>query len=701
MALLRKISFAPLLLRRWYGVLTVVLTLVIWGALSLALLPVEDSPGSYSTRPYGFMTGMEDSALDILFQLRDVRHMEQRARGTSEPITIIEVDEESIKESNVRLQKWPRTWYARLIDRAGESGANTIGLDLYLSEAGGVSAGDRAADQQLVESIANAGNVVIAQKLEAGGTQAIIPLPSFAEAAWAVGFVDLPHESDRFVRIAQLSQGRPTGNDGAVNTQFSFATRVAQGFTEQEIVAPPGTDEIKLGERTLPLRRDRNLQIDFRGRSPGFRRVSAKDILCAEFQRDSNPALKCDERAPVPDELFRDRIVLIGATNNDAPDLFTTSYYFPKQLVRPILKWFDPKLPTVPKLMPGIEVHANIVATMLNGRYLVRPGYRVQLLMLLAPLLLVALAVFWLRALWGFLVTLVVAASALVISSWAFNLHGMILPLASAEVGILGLLAPSGFLLRYAHERAVRDEKEAERAAIMDIFSRCVSPEVADTLWQQRGDLSIAGERRNVTLIFTDIRGFTTLSESVDSAEVVSWLNEYFSRMHGVVCAYGGHINKFLGDGLMIVFGAPIARGDKLEARAAVACGLEMLAEVERMNKEWEGSGRPHIAIGVGIHTGPATCGVVGAEGRLEYTIIGDTVNLSSRLESTTKEKAVAILISHVTAGLLGIDYETEPLGDVKVKGKSESTEVFTVRKSTKKPGAAAPAPVVETQQTV
>jgi len=392
--------------------------------------------------------------------------------------------------------------------------------------------------------------------------------------------------------------------------------------------------------------------------------------------------------------------VLIGATNNDAPDLFTTPYYLPKQVVRPILQLFDKNLPTLPKLMPGIEVHANILATILYGKDLVRPTYRRQLLMLLLPLVLVSGAVFWLRAMWGFLVTVVVAAAVLALSSWAFNTHGMILPLASAELGILGMLAPTGFLLRYAHERAVRDATEAERAAIMDIFSKCVSPEVADTLWQQRGDLSIAGERRIVTLIFTDIRGFTTLSESVDSAVVVEWLNEYFSRMHRIVTSYGGHINKFIGDGLMIVFGAPIDRGQKLEARAAVACGLEMLAEVARINEEWKNKDRPQIAIGVGVHTGEATCGVVGAEGRLEYTIIGDTVNLSARLESTTKEKGVPILISNSTAELLGVDYDTQPLGDVKVKGKNQSTVVFTVKKNTRKPSPAT-AKTAEPQATV
>ncbi|MBC7929808.1 MAG: hypothetical protein H7Z38_04495, partial [Rubrivivax sp.] len=263
---------------------------------------------------------------------------------------------------------------------------------------------------------------------------------------------------------------------------------------------------------------------------------------------------------------------------------------------------------------------------------------------------------------------------------WAFDAHGLLLPLASSWVA-LAVFAPTGFALRYAHERAIREEKEAERAQVMDIFSRCVSTEVAEELWTKRDQGTMGGESRVVTIIFTDIRGFTTLSESAkSSAEVVTWLNDYFSRMHEVISFYGGHINKYLGDGLMIVFGAPVNRGEKLEARAAVLCGLKMLEEVETMNKEWEGMSRPHIAIGVGIHTGEAMCGVVGAPGRLEYTIIGDTVNHTARLESTTKEAGVPLLVSNTTAELLGVDYDTQPLGDVKVKGKTISTSVFTVR---------------------
>ncbi|MDQ3586492.1 MAG: adenylate/guanylate cyclase domain-containing protein [Acidobacteriota bacterium] len=662
MALFSRLSIAPNLLRRWYWLLAIGLTLIVWGGLALAMRPLPDANGKLTSHPYGLVSGIEQNGIDVLFQLRDVLHPELRERGRQEPITIIGVDEDTIRESNIRLQRWPRSYYAALIDRASAGGASVIGLDLYLSEQGGFSAEDREADERLLESITNAGNVVIAKKLPEGGSQAITPLPAFAEAASAVGYVDMALDSDSFVRTAQLFR-----HTGQGEPDSSFANYVTQLYTEQPL-EDVGEFRAKLGERIIPLRTDSTMHIDFRKRTPGFTYVSAKDIIFGDA-------------ATLSDELFRDRIVMIGATNNDAPDLFETPYYQPGVIASLLARVLGRPLETAPAQMPGVEIHATIAATMLFGKYLYRLSYGARIIIVLMALVIVGGAIFFLRALWGALAVITVAASFLALASWTFNTQGIILPLAATQMGI-GVLTLTGFLLRYAHERAIRDDKEAERAAIMDIFSRCVSPEVADTLWQQRADLALGGERRIVTLIFTDIRGFTTLSESVSSEVVVQWLNEYFSRMHRIVASYGGHINKFIGDGLMIVFGAPIARGDRLEARAAVACGLEMLAEVERINEEWKGTGRPHIAIGVGIHTGEATCGVVGAEGRLEYTIIGDTVNLSARLESTTKEKGVPILISDATAQLLGIDYETEPLGDVKVKGKSQSTEVFTVKKA-------------------
>lgn len=630
--------------------------------------PVKDANGAYASHPYGLITGLDNQAVDLLFQMRDARRPELRTRGQQEPITIIEIDDATIKASGVRIQKWPRDLYARLIDSASQGGAAVIGLDLFLSEGGGASTDDKAADEKLAKSIADAGNVVVAMKTSAGGFEELPPLPMFADQAYAVGFVDLPLDSDGFVRSSQLFLAQPNQD-----VKFSFATRLIEGYfaatsaegAPPQYLAPGANGNLRLGQREILTRNDGNLQIDFRGRSPAFRRVSAADVLF--------------KPATLPADVFRDRIVVIGASNIDAPDLFATPYYEYSALARLL----DRSLSVAPKRMPGVEIHANAASTLLSGKMLKHLSYSRQILAVLLVLVLSAFAVFYLRPLIAFLSVIVIAALALAISSWSFNSHGVILPLATTWLGMVAI-TPLGLGVRYARERLLRSETEAERAQVMDIFSRFVSGDVAVAVWEKRGQASLLGENRTVTIVFTDIRNFTTLSEAEASDKVVEWLNDYFARMNEIVERHGGHINKYIGDGLMIVFGAPVDRGDAAEAYAAVECGLAMLEEVERMNEDWKGKGRPVVKIGCGIHTGMATCGVVGAERRLEYTIIGDTVNLSARLESTTKELGVSILVSEPTANLVKDRYDVRPMGEVKVKGKTQNTTVFTVsRKNT------------------
>ncbi len=681
----RFISYA---LGRGYWLLTIAVVSAVWVALVLVMRPMHDADGSFATHPYGLTTELENHALDMLFQLRDVRHPELRARGPNEPITIIEIDEQAIRTSGVRPQKWRRDWYAKLIDRANEGGASVIGLDLLLSEEGGTSAEDVARDRVLADAITKAGRVVIARKSAGGGYEAIEPLPAFANAAWAVGFVDVPLDNDGFVRSAPVFL-----STSAKDEALSFASYLVEGYlaadgfdrklaelTRRGIseetaqkeadsysqqyskLKPAADNSVLCGDLKLPLRRDRFLQLDFRSRTPAFTRISAAQILF-------------NDQAQIPADLFRNRIVLIGESYLGGADLYPTPFYESAALARLLQR----SLPNAPVRTPGIEIHATAAATMLFGKPLSRPGYLWLAAGIGLPLVLAGLAIFRLRALWGLLIGILIAAISLLVASWAFNAVGMILPLADVWVG-LAVLTPLGLSAHYARERLRRQESEVERKQVMDIFSRFVSADVAARIWEQRGQTSFAGEAHTVTIVFTDIRSFTTLSESVSSETIVDWLNDYFGRMNEVIRTHGGHINKFMGDGLMIIFGAPINRGDKEEARAAVACGLEMLTAVEHMNEDWEAAGRPAIRIGVGINTGRATCGVIGAHERLEYTIIGDAVNLASRLESTTKELGVPIIISEATAALLGDDYEIRSLGEVKVKGKNVSTSIYTVK---------------------
>jgi CHASE2 domain-containing sensor protein len=374
------------LLRRRYWLAAALITLIVSAVVSLLMRPFRDASGTYATYPYGVTTGLDNQAVDLLFQMRDARRPELRTRGQHEPITIIEIDDATIKASGVRIQKWPRDLYARLIDSASQGGAAVIGLDLFLSEAGGASAEDKAADDKLAKSIADAGNVVLAMKTSAGGFEELQPLPEFADQAYAVGFVDLPLDSDGFVRNSQLYLAPPNGD-----AKFSFATRLVEGYlaatapegTPPQYLVPGAQGNLRFAQREILTRNDGNLQIDFRGHSPAFRRVSAADVLFKQAARSA--------------DLFRDRIVLIGASNIDAPDLFATPYYEYSTL--PLL--FDHSLPATPKRMPGVEIHANTASTLLFGKMLRHLSYSRQILAVLLVLIVSAFAVFRLRPLLG------------------------------------------------------------------------------------------------------------------------------------------------------------------------------------------------------------------------------------------------------------------------------------------------------------
>ncbi len=214
----RKLNLPSYLLREWYWALAIGLAVVIWGALVLAMYPMTDANGKFTSYPYGLVTPLEEFGLDILFQMRNVAHPDRLERGQKEPITIIGVDEATIRAKKYRLQNWPRSYYAQLIDRASQGGASVIGVDVYFSEAGGMGAEYKADDQKLIDSINNAGNVVIVKKLPEGGSEAIDPLPEFAEAVWpsaspiyrltATPFVAPPISSAR-TRKASLSRASP------------------------------------------------------------------------------------------------------------------------------------------------------------------------------------------------------------------------------------------------------------------------------------------------------------------------------------------------------------------------------------------------------------------------------------------------------------------------------------------------------------
>jgi adenylate cyclase len=339
------------------------------------------------------------------------------------------------------------------------------------------------------------------------------------------------------------------------------------------------------------------------------------------------------------DNPLRGRTVLVGGTFVDGRDIHRTPYGF----------------------MPGVEIQANIVHMLATGS-LVRPagwlaGFGVQLVaVLLAGLVMVAM-----RPLWG---TALCLAGALLLgvpaSYLAFSRGGywvdFLLPVA-----VTSLLGVGADIL--------------SKRRLRDALGRYVSPEVAARVERNPGGLE--GERRQVSILFTDLRGFTTLSERMAPEQMAARLTEYFDAMTSAIFVHRGMVNDFIGDAILAVFGAPL--DDPEHARHAVLSALAMVETLDRLNERWTGEGLPALRMGVGIHTGEVFAGNVGRAGKVKYAVVGDTVNLASRVESLNKELGTTMLVTEATYRAAGLDLEVKDRGPVSVKGREEPVRVYEV----------------------
>ena len=217
-----------------------------------------------------------------------------------------------------------------------------------------------------------------------------------------------------------------------------------------------------------------------------------------------------------------------------------------------------------------------------------------------------------------------------------------------------------------------------EKRQVKKLFSRYVSKDVYDQLVANPSLAALGGARRHMTVLFSDIRGFTTMSEKGTPEDVVTQLNQLFTRMVAVVFAHRGTVDKFVGDMVMALYGAPL--DDEDHAEHAVQTALAMIKTLQEMNQEWARDGKPQLDIGIGINTGDMIAGNVGSETIMSYTVIGDAVNLGARLESLNKDYGTRIIISEATRERLKGRYDIHPLGDVIVKGKSKPVAIFEVK---------------------
>jgi adenylate cyclase len=216
------------------------------------------------------------------------------------------------------------------------------------------------------------------------------------------------------------------------------------------------------------------------------------------------------------------------------------------------------------------------------------------------------------------------------------------------------------------------------------LFGRYVSKDVIDALSSNPALAGLGGQRREMTVLFSDIRGFTAASERGTPEAVVAQLNEYFGAMVDVLFRHRGTLDKFVGDMVMGLFGAPL--DDPLHADRAVAAALDMIRALDALNARWEAEGRPAVEIGIGINSGEMIAGNIGSAAIMSYTVIGDAVNLGARLESLNKDYKTRIIVSGATRARLTGTYDVSPLGEVVVKGKTRPVQIFEVRVPTPLP---------------
>lgn len=231
-------------------------------------------------------------------------------------------------------------------------------------------------------------------------------------------------------------------------------------------------------------------------------------------------------------------------------------------------------------------------------------------------------------------------------------------------------------LIAYTH-KFVLENRSKEK--VKSAMGKYMSEDVMKRVIMNIDNLGLGGKKATVTVLFADIRGFTSMSETMSAQQVSEILNEYFTEMEPIITKYNGIINKFIGDAVMAIFGEPIQ--DKNHASNAVRCGYEMLQKVKELQKKWAAEGKPKIEIGIGINTGEVFVGNIGSVNRMEYTVIGDTVNLASRLESYNKVYKTKMLISSSTYAATKSFIDVIKISDVEIRGKSHKMNIYEVLK--------------------
>jgi adenylate cyclase len=589
-----------------------------------------------------------------------VRH--QLDEGPSESrIVLIGINEQDIHA----IGHWPLTdaTVAGMLGKLLQYEPRAIGVDIYRDFP--VSPGHEALEALLTSYP----NIIMVMKFGTD-TQTSIPPPRALVDTEQVGFNDLLIDEDGIVRRGLLFM------DNGERIASSFALRLAMLYLQKEGVSPQ-PDPSHPEHLRLGLTSFRPLE-PHDGGYVGADAHGYQVLLDFKKSRSSFPAYSLTSllSGNVPPQAIHDKIVLLGVMAESVPDVFYTPY--------------SAGFPIDQRAMYGVLVHAHIVNQLLRAAL---DGERP--LATLNESMETSWIIFWgmfagAAAMLGHSVSrfAIVTASGLLILGFvgyiAFTMGWWIPVIPPA----LAWLVSGAFLTAY-----LASHEKRQRAVLMQLFSRHLSPEVAEAVWQQREQFWDGGRPRSqemiVTVLFTDLEGYTPVSERLAPQALMDWTNTYIETMTQVVMKHGGMVDDYFGDAIKANFGVPLPRTTEREIKQdavnAVTCALAMETEMRRLNGLWQQQQLPSARMRVGIFTGPVVAGSIGSSERLKYTTVGDAVNIAARLESFEKrhheagfgESPCRILIGESTRRYLPQQFHTDRVGEVAIKGKEQSVTIY------------------------
>jgi adenylate cyclase len=552
---------------------------------------------------------------------------------TPSPNIVIAGIDDNTLETYGRWADWPRSLHAQAIDNLSQAGAKVIGFDVIFADTS-------PDDDALATAMAQADNVVLA----AVGTQLIpqadteitydnflLPTPSLEQAASSIGHANVIPDGDGTVRrlplIVKSSSGQvyPSLTLAVLYREFSMPL-------PQEYPIENGT--VNLVKRNVPVDASYCLRINFSADNERRPYVSYGDVISGDF----DPSL------------VNHKIVLIGMTATGEPDTWA--------------------IPTSAGNVPGVLIHAAAMDTILTARFLTEPGTIITLLTMLLLIGITAFALprcgtwYWTDVAKGAGITAGLFVAYLIVGFFAFD-RGYILGLFYPLL-LLPVLYVSNVVYMVVSE-------QSDKRFVKELFGRYISPQIAREIVNRAdtGELHLGGEQREVSVLFADIRNFTQISEQLPPEGIVKMLNAYLSAVADAVVRYDGIVNKFGGDNIMAVWNAPQSQPEHalLAVRAAWEA-REKIAELQQSDDRLL-----PVQFGIGINTGIALAGNIGSVGRTEYTVIGDSVNVASRICSSTP--GGEIWIGAQTYNQTRDYIETEELEAQKLKGKSAPIEVY------------------------